>query len=148
MKPGVLIRDIDWSDVDSDDLGKMLRDIVVLTNFLDEMGQYAPLVRQSDRFPKGIVENTAIGETFDDLRNWLLYQMEEAYETLRENPPTKPGFAESRALDIVEYMARHTGFLVNIATDALKLEADPMTALPRAEATWVKRYLKERVAHV
>lgn len=147
MKPGILIRDFDWADVDSDDLGRVLRELPVIINLIDELGQYAPFVRKSERFP-GCTEDTALGATLTDLHKWLQYQLEEAYQTLRETPPTAETFAEFRSLDIIEYMARNTGYLVDIATDALTLEAAPMAALPRRQQTWVDHYLKERVTHV
>lgn len=147
MKPGILIRDFDWTGVDSGDLGRVLRELPAIINLIDELGQYAPFVRKSERHP-GCTEDTALGESLTDLHKWLQYQLEEAYQALRETPPTNEIMAEFRSLDIIEHMARNTGFLVNIATDALALEADPMAALPRRPQTWVDRYLKERVTHV
>ena len=146
VEPGIFLRDGDWSGVDTDDLGRVLRELPVIINLIDDLKQYTPFVRNSINHP-GCTENTKLGETFSDLHKWLQYQLEEAFQTLRETPPTRADLAECRSLDIIEYMARHVGFLVDIATDALRLEAEPMAALPRTEQTWVARYLKERQAN-
>lgn len=143
MKPGIFLQDFNFAGVDSDDLGKVMRDLPVIITLIDELGQYAPFIRSSETVP-GCTEDTAMGATLRDLSRWLQYQVEEAYQSLRVSPPTKPGMAEGRALDLIEYAARNVADLVDIATDALTLKADPSAALSRRTRGWVARYLAER----
>ncbi len=142
VESGILLRDLNWSGTDTDDLGKVMRELPMIIDLIDEMAQYAPFVTQSKIHP-GCLEHTALGETLDDLQKWLQYQLDEAYQALREAVP-RADWSEARMLDLIAYMARHVGDAREIASVAMTLEAQPTASLPRADHTWTKRYLSER----
>ena len=146
--PGIIIRDFDLTDADTEDLGNMLRDLPPLIQMIEDMLDRSPW----SKFLKGrtdITGFTRYGKTLHAFQGWLKYQKEEAYQALRTTKPKSQYAAEYRASDLLEIMSRQMIDYEEISRVALAFKADQSAVLDREPIhSWTADYLKERESYV